>query len=381
MATFSNLYHATEALKHVLLTRIVPPPSVLAAPAPADIPATEEIRISLAWINEQPSHKNDGYHRNHDGTHSPPRASLSVFFLVTTAGEDLTSDALTAHRLLGEVVKLFHAEPVIELPIAALPNNSGNGKLNVTLVPMTPELMEKLFAPLQIKHRPFALYEVWPIQLESPLLPTPASPVVAPHGLRLDGPTVASPPSLSRLVPTTVGAGGFLRIDGVFPSPVDALWIGTHKFTALTVPPLVTIDAQRSVGLQLPTAGPDAIPPGVHRVSVVSGKLASNPTEVRVLPAGQWALEGPMVLQHSRAVPLVLQGSSLDQASQLHVWPESGIRVPSDVRQLAVVKTPTSVEADVSTLPAGVYRFAVEIDLGPGVPVQFTPYVTLEITP
>lgn len=88
-----------------------------------------------------------------------------------------------------------------------------------------------------------------------------------------------------------------------------------------------------------------------------------------------------MVLQHSRAVPLVLQGSSLDQASQLHVWPESGIRVPSDVRQLAVVKTPTSVEADVSTLPAGVYRFAVEIDLGPGVPVQFTPYVTLEITP
>jgi hypothetical protein len=380
MATFTNLYHATEILKHVLETQIIPAPgSVVAGPPPDGALTTEELRVSLLWVNEQPTHRNDGFVRSPDGTTAPPPASLSLFFLITGYGEDMAHNSDGAHRLLGEVLRLFHANPVLELPIPALPSNSGKGKLGVTLVPLTPDLMEKLFSPLQIKHRPFLLYEVCPVQLVSTLASGPVSPVVAPGGIRLAGPTTSTPPLLSRLVSSTLAEGGYLRLDGVFSTPVDAIWIGTKKFI---LPSFDVLDASRSVGIQLPTAGPSTILPGVHRVSVTSGTLASAPLDLRVVPAGTWSIDGPNVLSVSAGAPFQLTGQGLVKASNVYVWPESGIHAPSDVRVVGgLTATATTVDFTVPIVPASIYRVAVEINLGPGIPLQFTPYVTLEIVP
>lgn len=378
MATFTNLYHATEVIKHVLETEIIPAPgSVVAGPPPDSVLTTEEIRVSLLWVNEQPTHRNDGFIRSADGSTAPPPATLSMFFLITGYGEDQAHNADGAHRLLGEVLRLFHAHPTVQLPIAALPSNSGKGKLGVALVPLTPDLMEKLFSPLQIKHRPFLLYEVGPVQLLSTLPAGPVAPVVAPGGVRLAGPTTATPPLLTRLVPTALAEGGYLRIDGAFPTPIDALWIGNRKFTTFDV-----IDAASAVGLALPTVGPSAVPPGVHRVSVSSGTLASAQAEMLVVPAGTWSLDAPNVLTATMGAAFQLTGQNLASVSRVYVWPDSGIHAPSDVVLVpGPVVTATTVDFTVPTVPRGVYRIAAEISLGPGVPVQFTPYVTLELTP
>ncbi|WP_437755101.1 Pvc16 family protein [Sorangium sp. So ce1389] len=378
MATFTNLYDATEVIKHVLETQIAPAPSsVIVGPPPDGAVTTEELRVSLLWINEQATHKNDGYIKNPDGTSSPPPATLSLFVLITGYGADLAQNAVGAHRLVGEALRVFHAAPIVELPIPALPSNSGRGKLSLALVPITPDIMEKLFSPLQIKHRPFLLYEVGPVQLVSKLAATPVSPVVAPGGIFLTGPSTATPPIIERLVPRTLAGGGYLRIDGAFASPVDTIWIGTKKFA---VGSFDVLDATRAVGLTLPTAGPDAVPPGAHRVSVMSGKLGSEPSELRVVPAGTWSINGPKVLSVARGTPLKLDGQGLAAATLVYIWPEGGIYAPSDVHKVAPTVAPGSVEFIVPNVLPGAYRIAVELTLGPSVPLQFTPFVNVEIT-
>ncbi|MEZ4293395.1 MAG: Pvc16 family protein [Polyangiaceae bacterium] len=380
MATFTNLYHATEAIKHVLETQILPAPaSVVVGPPPDPPPITEELRVSLLWITEQGTHRNDGYVRNPDGTSSPPPASLSLFVMITGHGEDPSHNAVAAHRLVGEVLRVFHANPHIELPIPALPTNSGQGKLSLTLVPLTPDLVEKLFSPLQIKHRPFVLYEVAPVQLVSMLATSPVSPVVAPGGVTLTGPTTATPPIVTRLVPRTLAAGGYLRIDGAFSSAIDAIWLGTTKLTTFDV-----IEPGRSVGVTLPTAGPDEIVPGDHRLVLTSGKLGSEPTLVRVVPSGSWSVNGPNPLSVAVGGLLTLTGQALASATQVYLWPEAGIFAPSDVHKIptaALTISPTSVAFTVPALSPGDYRVTVEITLGPSVPLQFTPFVNVEITP
>ncbi|WP_437733108.1 Pvc16 family protein [Sorangium sp. So ce1335] len=378
MATFTNLYDATEVIKHVLETRIVPAPStVIVGPPPDGAVTTEELRVSLLWINEQATHRNDGYAKNPDGTASPPPATLSLFVLITGYGADLAQNAVGAHRLIGDVLRVFHAAPIVELPIPALPSNSGRGKMSLALVPITPDIMEKLFSPLQIKHRPFLLYEVGPVQLVSKLAATPVSPVVAPGGIILTGPSTATPPIVERLVPRTLAEGGYLRVDGAFASPIDTLWIGARKFAAGSFD---VLDAGRAVGLTLPTAGPNAIAPGAHRVSVMSGKLGSEPSELRVVPAGTWSINGPKVLSVPRGTALTLEGQGLAAATLVYVWPEGGIHAPDDVHKVSPTVTPVSVEFVVPSVVPGQYRIAVELTLGPSVPLQFTPFVNVEIT-
>lgn len=381
MATFTNLYHASEVVKHVLETKVIPAPvnGVLAAPPPDAIIVTEEIRVTLLWLNEQPSHRNDPPHRNFDGTMTPPPATLSLFYLVTTYGEGPGGDANGAHRLLGEVIRVFSAEPTITLPIPALPGNSGEGKLHVTLVPPTPDLMEKLFSPLQIKHRPYALYEVSPVQLKSTLATGAPMPVVAPGGLALSGPAPSQPPLISRVASLTQAEGGYLRVDGVFPTAITSVWVGGVQIVA---PDLTILDPRRSLRVKLPTGGANPVLPGQHRLSVASGNLHSEAVEVRIAPAGTWTLDGPATLSHSQAAALVLTGQGLDTADLVYVWPDAGIFAPTDVRTFAPgLVTATSVTVLLSGLPTGQYRIAARIDLGAGVARQFTPYVVLEVTP
>ncbi|RKG57572.1 DUF4255 domain-containing protein [Corallococcus sp. AB011P] len=378
MATFNNLYHATEAIKHVLETRITPAPgNVIAGPPPDTAITIEELRVSLLWVNEQAGHKNDGYIRNPDGTSSPPPASLSLFVLITGYGEDPETNSAGAHRLIGEVLRIFHSEPHIELPIPALPSNSGRGRISLALVPLTPDLVEKLFSPLQIKHRPFLLYEVGPVQLVSKLAATPVSPVVAPGGMVLTGPSISTPPRIGRLVPSSLAEGGYLRIDGAFPTSIDAVWIGARKFVAGGFD---VIEPGRAIGLKLPTAGPNAVPSGVHRISVMSGKVGSEPADLRIVPAGTWSVDGPKVLSVAKGATFKLEGQGLAPATQVYLWPDSGIFAPTDVHRIGgLTVTPTSVEFTVPSLTSGDYRFSVELTLGASVPLQFTPFVTVEI--
>jgi hypothetical protein len=374
MATFTNLYHATDIVRHVLATKVVPAPvsGVIAAPPPDSIPTKEEIRVSLLWVNEHATHRNDDFVRNPDGTGTPPPTTLSMFFLVTTYGEGPSGNADGAHRLLGEVVRVLQAEPTLSLPLLGGPaGNSGEGKLSFALVPLTPELMEKLFSPFQIKHRPYVLYEVWPVQLKSLLPLGPAGAVVAPGGVDLKGPVASPWPKVAAAVPRSIAEQGFVRLDGDFPTPLTAIRVGD-----VAIPAFTALDPEHTVRFGLPAS----IEAGVHRATVFAGNQSSDPVDVLVLPAGSWSLNAHTSLTHSTTAALTLNGQGLSGADALFFWPASGIYSPSDVHPFPKTgSTPTSISINATGLAPGLYRVSARIDIGAGKPKQFTPFILLEI--
>ncbi len=380
MALFTNLFHASSVLSTFLKATVSP--SVVVAPPPDTLLTTEEVRVSLMYVMEHPSHRNDGLLRNADGSGTSPPITLSIFFMITTYGEAPTKDADGAHRLLGEVAKAFHDKQVLDLAALAIPPALGEGKLNTSLVPMTPDLMEKLFSPLQIKHRPFLLYEVWPVQIKSALPPTSLGAVVSPLGINLSGPTARSRPVISRIVPARPAEDAFIRIDGPFGAAADTVAVGTNLFTVLSgaVVPVDPAEPDRGVRLQLPIG---TIAPGTHKVTVSSGQLTSEAYEIQVQSTGAWMLDGPPAFSHSQGSgALTLTGQGLSNVVEVYFWPDRGIFDPSDVKPFTAASvTATSLDVTPTGLASGVYRVAARLDMGVGIPVQFTPFIVLEIEP
>jgi len=382
MATFRNLYHASEAFRYIVSERAsVSVSGVLAGPPADPVSTSEEVRLTLAWVQEHATHRNDGYHRGPDGVLTPPPVTLSLFFLVTTYGEN-AGNTDTAHRLLGDLVRGLRATPTFKLPgdVSALPvTNTAEGDVGFTLAPQTPELMEKLFSLFQTKHRPFALFEMSPVQLVSLAADRPPAPLVAPGGVRLTGPAARARPSIARAVPHTLAEGAWLRVDGRFDDAVTAVSVGASRFTGSD---LVVVEAGRSVAVQLPTAGGLAVAPGVHDVTVATGALASEPTQVLVRGAGTWTLDAPRPLALALGAPVTLTGQGLADVDRVFAWPDEGVRAPTDVREF----TPSSVAATAVTatyagLPPGTWRLVARVQPGGGVPAQYTPYVVVEVRP
>ena len=170
MARFTNLHHVGEVLGATLSASLDPPLAaggvMVGPPLDNANSPSEHVRLSLMWVERQAGHESDPWEREADGTRTPPPLSLSAYYLVTCYGTNSLGDPERGHELLGSVLRIFHRDSRLELPLAALPGR-GEGGLGVDLVQTRPELIEKLFAPLQLKHRPFALYEVGPVQLVS----------------------------------------------------------------------------------------------------------------------------------------------------------------------------------------------------------------------
>lgn len=386
MATFQNLYHASHVLRQVLLAEMdVSDENVIIGPMPETVGATEAIYVTLAWQQEHALHRNDGYQRNPDGSSTPPPVTLSLFYLITTYGGLTAGNAEMAHRRLGEVIRSVHASSVLKLtsgsPLLSGLLSPPDGELTLTHVPLTPELMEKLFSLFQVKHRPFMICEVGPVQLVSDLADRAPGPVVAPDGVKLFGPTPRERPTIKRVVPSTLAKGGWLRIDGRFDATVDlAVVVGGVRFEDDAVE---VVEAGRSVAVQLPS-GSSILPPGVYDVSVVSGTLASERDQVQVVPAGSWSLDARRS-DLPLATEVVFTGQNLGPANKVYLWPDAGIRAPEDVRDF----DPTSVGAtgftiQVTGLHPGTYRMAAaevpaaEDPPEPGV-ARYTPYVVVEV--
>lgn len=377
MALFTSLYQVGEVIAHLLRKRLPMTDTEVVVGPPRDAigDPKRHLRLTLLWVNEQPTHRNDPPERNADGTRILPPLSLTAFYLLTSYGNTSQEESVEAHETLGEAMCALHDEPELSLPLTSLPLK-GQGTLGIQLVPLTPELLEKLFGPLQIKHRPFALYEVGPAQLRSQKKALAARPVVAPGGARLTGPTVRERPTLQRIVPSTQGAGGRVRLDGVFPGAAAGVRVGTTVFEG---PTLQVIDGGRSVRIALPTSFPE----GVHAVSITAGGLASEPLELRVVAGTEARLDGPSVIERSKGQPLVLSGSGLAQTVEVVAWPDDGVQSPADVVPLPLASPATNGQltiapASLGALSERAYRFAARLGAGA---YQFTPYVVLKVTP
>lgn len=200
MAVFTNLFHLGEVLVARIEAALAEagepalPPGTISVGPPLDNPTvqTEQIRVSLLWCSPQATHRNDPWERATDGSLQPPPLSLSTAWLITTYGSTGTDEPVRAYQLLGMVLQGFHAQSRLVLPLSGLPGR-GTGGLDVVLEPMNAEALDRVFSPLQLKHRPFALYEVGPVQLVSTAAAVPGGPVVQPGGARVAVQTQGTP--------------------------------------------------------------------------------------------------------------------------------------------------------------------------------------------
>lgn len=374
MAQFTSLFHVGEALAHFVRARLVLDFGQVIVGPPRDevLDTTRHLRISLLWTNPQAHHRNDIPERNPDGTRVPPPLSLTATYLFTTYGNTVSEESVGAHELLGDVMRVFHDEPRLSLPLADLAGR-GEGKLDVTLVPMVPELVEKLFGPLQLKHRTFALYEVGPVQLKSLKEVLASRPVVVPGGVRLVGPAaMRSKPVLRRVVPAVQAAGGRVWLQGSFPEAPTRVHVGTVMFEGAD---LQVLDAERAVGVVLPAD----LAPGIHTVSLSTGNLSAESLPLQVQPAGEATLDAPAALTHSQSADLVLSGRGLAGAVEVIAWPDSGAQSPSEVVTLPLAAPATESQltvaaASLAGLAPRVYRLIARVDAH-----RFTPPIVVEV--
>jgi hypothetical protein len=339
---------------------------------------TEAVRVTLLWVTPQPTHRNDPPHRSLSGALLPPPLTLSAYLLVTTYGGD--ADPATAYDLLGTTLRLFHETPELSLPIDGV----GQGSITVVHVPTAADLMEKIFSPIQLKHRPFALLEVGPIQLVPAKAPTTGAPPVKPGGVGLDV-IARPPPTILRITPERQVPGGAVRIDvELHGAPIGQVAIAGSPVAS------TPIAAPRSYRAIVPaTAAGDAVPVAV-RTNPLPGQWTDRQL-IALLPAGTPSLDAPATATVSITVlSFVLDGRGLATAATALVWPDEGVPSDGDVRELvlsAVTSTSVSIlgtelDAKLSGSPTqrsllGM-RLRLVVRLASG---TFTPYVLVEVTP
>lgn len=379
MGVYTGLNEVAESVAAFLRTHTGMSSAHYGHPLVDPTGATEAVRLTLLWVTPQPTHRNDPPYRNSVGAIALPPLTLSAFFMVTTYGGGEV-DCASAYQLLGSVLRIFHEEPVLALPI----NGAGEGEITVTHVPTAADLMEKVFTPLQLRHRPFAIFEVGPIQIIPLRIPTPDAPPVRPGGVHLDV-TAAPPPSIARITPDRQVPGGAIRVEiALAGATLGAITIGG---VAATATPIVGTGAWHVV---VPTSTTGDAATIAARTSPLPGRWTDREV-IGVLPAMAATIDAPPVASVSITAPsLQLQGRGLSGATRALAWPDAGVPGESDVRELVITTTPTTVTILGTELGAKLsgtvpgqrslldmpLRLAVRLPSG-----SFTPYVLIEVTP
>lgn len=357
------------------------------AGAPREATATAEpgIRITMLYSTPQPAHRNDPFELS-GGDLRPPPLSLSCFYLVTASGAD-GDDPVAAHHALGQVMRLYHDVPSLQLPLSAHPGSPpgvftelGEGELTVTQVPVTLEQVDHIWTPLSERLQPWVLFEVAPVQLVSRRPDTQAPPVVRPGGIVMNE-KVGLRPELHRSSPQPARPGGRVRVTVVSHRAVDSLWLGgVHLLSG--DPALVTGAGPSGVTtvLDLSRGGLATLGAGTHSLTISEGGLASRTASLR-LSADVPLLDAAATPSHHAGTDLVLTGAGLNAVQDVVVWPDSGIGAPSDVHDVPF--TVNSADAltvrsfnGLADLPAAItlWRLAARHSGH-----HYTPYVVLEL--
>lgn len=371
MGRFQNLSQVGQVLADVI-DAAVPAGTDVVINVPPENPESAQaaVRLTLLWTTPQAGHRSDDVERNPDGTTSPAPATVTAWYLISTYGQGPDSNAIDAHNLLGDVVRTFHANTTVALPV----NGNGEGAIDVVQVPVDHELCEKVWVPLQTRLRPWAVFDVGPIQLLRNDGGVTVQPVVHPGGVRLADIDVADPPRITRVTPASIGVGGRVRIDGSYTGAPTRVTIGDVRLVPPDINPM-------EPGGPVLVALTNQIVEGDFTVTLTGfGPASSDPEVLSVVAATIPSIDAPDVLEHSRAAALVLTGRALGVgAVDVYFWPDSGIGAPSDVITVsgtAATTTVTIQPAALAALATRLYRVSVHQP-----PHSFTSYVLLEIVP
>jgi hypothetical protein len=130
--------------------------------SPDEVTGQEKLSVLLYQITENSNLINDQLPEGVPGIESAP-VYLSLSYLFTPYTESPANDAL----LLGEVLQIFHDNPVLRGPV--LHGSLANQELSLIFTPLSLDEMSKLWGTVS-KCRPFRpslCYQVTPVRLDS----------------------------------------------------------------------------------------------------------------------------------------------------------------------------------------------------------------------
>lgn len=168
-AEFAGLHDVARVLaEHVRFETGIA--DVQVGPPQEDVASQEPgVRITLLYTTPSPAARNEPGPPGPGMQPSPLR--LSCFYLVSASGS-LDGDPFGAHNALGQVLRLYHEFPVLQLPLAASGTSRpgslaqlGKGQLRVTQVTSTMEQMVQIWLALRQRLQPCAVFEVEPVEL------------------------------------------------------------------------------------------------------------------------------------------------------------------------------------------------------------------------
>src|SRR5579883_997742 len=376
MASFNTLFELSQTLQMVLADKTdVAQNNIFIQPPPANPPNNEGIYISLLRVNEQATHKNDTYYRNPDGTQTPPPITISAYYLVTTYGLAGTN-ATRQHQILGEVLRVFHTYPRLQLPLTLTQNlngqkTPGTGPIAVNQVPQSEEMMEKLFSLLQISHRPFVLYEVVQAQLSSYAPVLSPSGTVVPGGTSIIGPSGNPAPVVTSILPRMQTLGGRIRIDGSWSGAPQAVYIGPGNGFKVQIPTanLTILVPNQTYTAVIPATTVQDVDYLTMQTGTGSTATPSQPFSVQIVDPTMPMIDAPNTLTVSRSANFTITGHNLQNVTKLAAWPDVGLRSPSDFKLINVQPPPASgkqamalaVDMQAAGLRLQPYRFALRV--------------------
>ena len=386
MTVFLNLHQAGSAIaghlrRHIALNNIV------AAPPLKDQPNNvESIRVSLMWVTPQPTHRNDYAHRRADGMLEPPPVSLSGFYLITCYGTDDAGEPIQAISRLGEVLQVVETHSILDLPFPDDPSTPeidpapGDGKMTLVHVPAAADLMEKLFTPLQVQHRPWALLEAGPIQLQRLVAPSVGPSLVRPGGARIDDVRPITRPQIARISPAPSRQGGRLRLDTQDAAAADRLRIGSEEYVITNTPTAANEIARPDAAGRIFVTYPLSSDSGDFDVVLGSADAYSEAAPVTIEAEGSPGVDAP-IAPYAMGGALALTGGSLATAEEIILWPDQGVASPAEIVSTAPATTSdatlTAAGPDLvgAGLRPGRFRLAVRLTGG-----LYTPATLLEVT-
>ena len=389
MARFANLHDAGAAVASYIRRNLNPTLQDVMAGPPIENATTagESIRVSLMWVTPQPTHRNDPWITGDDGQSHPPPVSLSAFYLITAYGTPGAGEPTQAINRLGQAIQVIETGPVIEMPLPDDPTTPaadpvpGEGRMSAALLPTAADLMEKVFTPLQMRHRPWAMIEVGPIQLERLVQPVEGPDIVAPGGVRLAGPRPITEPRIAAVSPARLRPGGRLRLDTLEAAGAETLRLGDQVFRFVDAPgaadEIARPDAEGRVFVTYPAGGPEGDIDAVLRAA----DMTSAPAPLSIAAAGLPGLDAPDARLDPGA-DLTLTGAELGAADRVYLWPDRGVAAPAEVIDLAPDSVaPTQVTVARTALDAAglrALRYRAALRIGPN---RFTAFVILEVAP
>jgi hypothetical protein len=328
--SFLAIGAVTQSMTELLTKKLNKPPllgtsvtlRVTTLPPDDDrIDTADGVNLFLYRVSEDPFGKNDPWRgdRDHPNGSKRPPLSLVLHYLLTAyakKGDAIAQDDITAHRILGNAMAIFHEYPVLNdvhdadfdadlVTQFADELRKSFERIKVSLAPLSMEDFSKIWTGLGKAHRLSVAYEVSLVQI-APIVPAPSvGPPVQQIGLEvttLGRPIITAVEPPSGPVGTTVtlrGSGFVQRGRGTNVTVADTALSATDLALLTEDRIVLTIPEAPQRGPELPiivtAAGLDSAPatyrvePWIERIQPLRGVVGIPLTIPFVVPSGETA--------------------------------------------------------------------------------------------